>query len=63
MGAEATKQHNSILEQLQETAKLQALLEQGLDISQVQKLGIKRRVYWRWGDSMKEFRFGYTKVM
>ena len=43
MGAEATKQHNSILEQLQETAKLQkALLEQGLDISQVQKLGIKR---------------------
>lgn len=43
MGAEATKQHNSILEQLQETAKLQkALLDQGLDISQVQKLGIKR---------------------
>ena len=43
MGAEATKQHNSILEQLQETAKLQkALLEQGLDISQVHKLGIRR---------------------
>ena len=43
MGAEATKQHSAMLEQLQETAKLQkALLEQGLDIGQVQKLGIKR---------------------
>ena len=43
LGAESTKQHNAVLDQLQEIAIQQkALLDSGVDISQVQKLGIRR---------------------
>src|SRR5574344_413724 len=46
MGAEATKQHNNILNQLHEIALQQkALLDSGVDIGQVQRLGIKREEY------------------
>lgn len=46
MGAEATKQHNNILNQLREMALQQkALLDAGHDISQVQRLGIKREEF------------------
>lgn len=46
MGAEAQKQHNSILNQLQDIALQQkALLDSGVDIGQVQRLGIKREEY------------------
>jgi hypothetical protein len=46
MGAEATKQHNNILNQLHEIALQQkALLDSGVDIGQVQRLGIRREEY------------------
>lgn len=46
MGAEATKQHNNILNQLQEMAIQQkALLDAGHDITSVQRLGIKREEF------------------
>ena len=46
LGAETTKQHNAVLDQLQEIAIQQkALLDKGVDISQVQRLGIRREEF------------------
>ncbi len=46
MGAEVTKQHSAILNQLQEMALQQkALLDAGHDIRDVQRLGIKREEF------------------
>ena len=46
MNNESTKQHNAVLDQLQLIAVQQkALLDQGIDIGQVQQLGIKRSEY------------------
>ena len=51
MGAEATKQHNNILNQLHEIALQQkALLDSGVDIGQVQRLGIRREEYIEEGE-------------
>lgn len=51
MGAEATKQHKSMLNQLHEIALQQkALLDSGVDIGQVQRLGIKREEYIEEGE-------------